>query len=905
MTLSSRPGLDLLPHSESDRLHQQSVELLWQPGVRFGCIEAQELLEAHGCAVDHDRLAVRIPAKIVDRALATAPRVVKLAARNPAHDLVLDGAGVHFVFGSSHMPAADQKAICLADALGGIEVIDMGDACGMPALVSGLSVSGKHLRIPIPDPAYIPLLLEMANAVSGGRLVSERGAILSAVERFAWPLERETAAWPKVAAAMALVRHGIPIVVCPGLAAGATLRDGVVAANAGFLASLVLYQCARPGAPLIYGIENLTGFSNLSGLVLALGLARRYNVPISVDGLSTAAGHLGPRCGGEGALAATLAVLAGADEVQGAGLLAGGQTYSPEKAVHDAEQARQLKRLAQGVALDEERLMAAAIDRVGIGGHYLLERETRKLMRAEVYTWQIRDDRTQAEWLGSGRDEQGRLVKEAERLLATHQPLAWPAEAEAAASDVLTKDASVSQPSEVSPGRRERHAPLPALDASVSIEPRLRLLDAAACEQIHDRSLGILQHTGIRYPSRRALQLLAEAGCRVSYDTLTAWIPPAVVERCLALAPREVALASRSGRSDLVYRPGKTAPRAAGRVMLSSQGQRAIDLDTGEERASLAGDLCRAIRLADALDQVDIVTEIVNANDRDLATGPNFSRADILVNSAKHFRVMPESPIEARAVLEMGAAVAGSSRALAERPILSGLVCAVSPLSNHGPVLEAGLILAEAGVPLLIYSMPLAGATGPITVAGMALLSNVEVLSQVVLYQIARPGLPLIYGAGGTFVDLRTAVFRGHTQETDLLGLALCDLAHWYGLPVNVNGLSTGAHHLGLEASANGTRSGLVYALAGADELFGIGLLNGAQTLSLEKLFLDAEMVRAIRAIVAGEREGGTGEWQREEMPEHEWAAQQVRQTLASHQPDPLPDGIPDELYRIAATHVI
>jgi len=81
----------------------------------------------------------------------------------------------------------------------------------------------------------------------------------------------------------------IPIVVCPGLAAGATLRDGVVAANAGFLASLVLYQCVRPGAPLIYGIEDLTGFSNLSGLVLALGLARRYDVPISVDGLSTTA----------------------------------------------------------------------------------------------------------------------------------------------------------------------------------------------------------------------------------------------------------------------------------------------------------------------------------------------------------------------------------------------------------------------------------------------------------------------------------------------------------------------------------------------------------------------------------------------------------------------------------------
>jgi len=167
MTLSSRPSLDLLPHSESDRLHQQSVELLWQPGVRFGCIEAQELLEAHGCAVDHDRLAVRIPAKIVDRALATAPRVVKLAARNPAHDLVLDRRRRPFRLRQLAHACRRPKAICLADALGGIEVVDMGDACGMPALVLGLSVSGKHLRIPIPDPAYIPLVLEMANAVSG------------------------------------------------------------------------------------------------------------------------------------------------------------------------------------------------------------------------------------------------------------------------------------------------------------------------------------------------------------------------------------------------------------------------------------------------------------------------------------------------------------------------------------------------------------------------------------------------------------------------------------------------------------------------------------------------------------------------------------------------------------------
>ena len=888
MTSSLRPHLGPFPLSESHQLHRQSVELLWQPGAQFGCSETLNLLEAHGCTVDRDRLIARIPAGVVEQALATVPRLVKLAARNPAHDLALDGAGVHFAFGRPHMPAAGPGAIRLADALEGIEVVNLGTG-QLDLLAAAWANTDKHLRLSVPHLAQVPLVLEMAAAVSGDQTVSDRGATLS-VEVPALPGQPE-------AAAMGLVERGIPIVVCCATSGGPTAD-----ANARFLASLVLFQCVRPGAPLICGITDLSGFRNLAGLVPALDLARRYGVPISVDGLSTVAGRLGPQCGEEGALAATLAVLAGADEVQGAGLLAGGQVFSPEKLIHDAEQARQLRRLAQGIAFDDERLMAAAIERVGIGGHYLLERETRKLMRAEVYTCQVRDGRTQAEWLASGCDEAGRLAEEAERLLAGHQPLPWPDGAEAAVRRIVEGDRAITQGIEWPLQMVDRQAGS-RMEGDYARSP-LQVLDKQACERLHELSLAVLERTGIRYPSRRALDLLAEAGCRVNYDMMTAWIPPALVERCLALAPREVALASRDGRWDLVHRLGRSGPRAAGRVMLSSQGQRAIDLDTGEERASLAGDLCRAIRLADALDQVDIVTEIVNANDRDLSTGPSFNRADILANSVKHFRVMPETPVEAQAVLEMGAAVAGSSRALAERPILSGLVCAVSPLSHHGPVIEAGLILAEAGMPLLIYSMPLAGATGPITVAGMALLSNVEVLSQVVLYQIARPGLPLIYGAGGTFVDLRTAVFRGHTQETDLLGLALCDLAHCYGLPANVNGLSTGAHHLGLEASANGNRSGLVYTLAGADELFGIGLLNGAQTLSLEKLFLDAEMVRTMRAVAAGEPGSSFEEWQKGEASEYEGAAQQVRQILAEHQPDPLPEGLLEELYRIAAAYV-
>jgi len=185
-------------------------------------------------------------------------RVVKLAARNPAHDLVLDGAASTLSSQLAHA-CRRPKSNLLGRCLGGIEsltwatYVDAGPGLGLvrlrqapahpdprPGLHTARARDGQHsVRRPVSERAR-------SHPVGSGAVRLAAGA--------------ETAAWPKVAAAMALVRHGIPIVVCPGLAAGATLRDGVVAANAGFLASLVLYQCARPGAPLIYGIEDLTGF---------------------------------------------------------------------------------------------------------------------------------------------------------------------------------------------------------------------------------------------------------------------------------------------------------------------------------------------------------------------------------------------------------------------------------------------------------------------------------------------------------------------------------------------------------------------------------------------------------------------------------------------------------------------
>jgi trimethylamine--corrinoid protein Co-methyltransferase len=218
--------------------------------------------------------------------------------------------------------------------------------------------------------------------------------------------------------------------------AGATAPNSpagtALIANAEFLSSLVLYQCLKPGASLIYGIGSSTmdmrtgAFeygpdAQLSTLMLA-GMAHRYNLPLNTAGLGTGAKHLGPQCGWETLANATLSVLAGSDEAYGLGQFDDAKVLSLEKLVYDAEQARQLKRLSRGVDFDHKRLLADVIARVGFDDHYLRQPETRDLMRSEIEIPKLDDDRTQAEWLAAGRDEQARLSQVVEALLASHQP---------------------------------------------------------------------------------------------------------------------------------------------------------------------------------------------------------------------------------------------------------------------------------------------------------------------------------------------------------------------------------------------------------------------------------------------------------------------------------------------------
>jgi trimethylamine--corrinoid protein Co-methyltransferase len=161
---------------------------------------------------------------------------------------------------------------------------------------------------------------------------------------------------------------------------------------------------------------------------------------------------------------------------------------------------------------------------------------------------------------------------------------------------------------------------------------------------------------------------------------------------------------------------------------------------------------------------------------------------------------------------------------------------------------EACIELAKLQVPIMVYPMPLAGGTSPVTPGGTILLHNVEFLSGLVLFQVVNPGTPVIYGTGASQLDMQTGRYAG-SADGHAMRLALCDLARFYNLPVNLWGLSTASDMLDAQYGHEATTCALLACLAGVDEIYSMGLLGNAQILSLDKMVLDNHLARQIATM--------------------------------------------------------
>ena len=375
----------------------------------------------------------------------------------------------------------------------------------------------------------------------------------------------------------------------------------------------------------------------------------------------------------------------------------------------------------------------------------------------------------------------------------------------------------------------------------------LNLLGQKDLARLHTASLEVIERTGVRFPSPKALDIWEAHGAKVDRNTQIVKVPGHIIEGALEQAPPIYTLAARDQAQDL--------PLDGNHVYVGTDGcgVQVIDLYDGQRRPSCLQDQADIARVADYLDEVAFHWIAVSAQDYPAETRSLHELRVTWENSTKH--VQTESiytEAEARAAVEMAVAIAGDREILRHRPVLSIMQCTLPPLGQDGGSLEAALIAAEAGLPVGFMTMTSSASTAPATLAGNLVVGNAEVISALALIQLAFPGAPVFYAAAQTATDIRSGAYTGGGPEDFLFGAATNSLADYYNVPLSMGSFATGAKEPNWQAGIDNSMSTFMASIAMSDMLLGVGLLNGSRIWSYAQMLMDCEIFDLIRHMMHG-----------------------------------------------------
>jgi trimethylamine--corrinoid protein Co-methyltransferase len=444
---------EILSKDKIDRIHETSMALLANVGVEFPYQEALAVFQGHGIRTDGSRVYLGEDQLI--KALATAPKLFTIHARNPERNVTIGGGRTAF--------APGYGAPFLVDGGTGKRIPSLEDYHNLVKLVHGLpnqDMSGHLLVEPgdvKPKPAHLQMLyahmlhsdkpfigsvagklgarhtMEMAAILFDAQVI-ERPVTLGLVNSLS-PLGYST---EMLEALVEYARKRQPIIVAALMMAGSTgpiTLAGVLALQtAEVLAGIALAQLISPGTPVVFGSASTNidmrsgaltiGSPELSQIVIAHAqLARFYGLPSRSGGALTDASYPDAQAGFESMLSLMTAVNSGIDFVlHAAGILSSYLAFSYEKLVLDDEMCGLVRHVHQGLAIDQDTLAYDVIAKVGPGGNYLIDMHTVDRCRTEFWHPALCDRSGLEAWMQDGqRDAIMRARQRWQLLLSRHE----------------------------------------------------------------------------------------------------------------------------------------------------------------------------------------------------------------------------------------------------------------------------------------------------------------------------------------------------------------------------------------------------------------------------------------------------------------------------------------------------
>ena len=379
----------------------------------------------------------------------------------------------------------------------------------------------------------------------------------------------------------------------------------------------------------------------------------------------------------------------------------------------------------------------------------------------------------------------------------------------------------------------------------VNATPVFRVLSDDQIEEIYHGALEVLERTGARIYQDEALKLLREAGAVVEDGNLV-HIPSWLVKAGLAATPERIVVVGRNGKHKIVLEKDKIY------FGTGSDCPNVIDPYTDERRPFTYKDIYNGATISDALPNVDFHMSIGLTSDVPIPTYDRHQFLAMLEGCTKPFIITAVDAEGLADQYEMACTVLGGEEEFAKNPLFVVYIEPSSPLSHSKEAVDKLLYCAEKGIPAIYAPCPIAGGTGPTTLAGLLVQGLAECLVGIVIAQLKRKGTPIIIGGVVSIMDMKATVLAYGAPELSLLSAAFTEIAKWLRLPMFSTAGCSDAKVLDQQAAIEAAISIAVAALSGANLIHDVGYMESGLVGSYDMLVMSDEIISMAKRIMRG-----------------------------------------------------
>ena len=378
------------------------------------------------------------------------------------------------------------------------------------------------------------------------------------------------------------------------------------------------------------------------------------------------------------------------------------------------------------------------------------------------------------------------------------------------------------------------------------MRPTLQLLTDETVSRIVNEGYALLEDPGIVIQNPELLRILESRGVEVNPNTKTAKIPENIARETLSTCPNEFSLFGLDGRSSINYGSEQTYynPGSSALTILDRETQRA--------RPPVTADYAKFSKIVQELPELDAQSTAMVCSDVPEEVKDLYRLYLSLIYSSKPIVTGAFREDTLKVMVELLTVISGGIKKLQDKPLAIFDICPSAPLKWSSLASQNLIDCALMGVPVHIVSMPMAGATAPVTFAGTVVLHTAECLGGVIIAQMIKKGTPVAWGGSPAVFDMKKSTTPMGAVGSWLVSAANIQVGRALRIPTQAYLGISDAKILDFQSGMESSSGTLLAGLSGVNMVSGAGMLAFENCQSPEKLVLDAEMIAMTKHFLKG-----------------------------------------------------